>query len=183
MRDAETIDAIKDVLDGNPDSFRLLLREYSLPIRSYLASRVYVRDDAEDVAQDVFITAFKNLSQFRQDENFRSWLFGIAGNKLLHYYRAKKRRTSAHERYQAAVWEEVSERVTEIAADTPTERIELLVHCIEKLPLKLRRIVRLGLNEEKSESVAEEMKISIGSLYTMRWRAMGILRECISENQ
>ena len=49
---------VRQVLKGNRDRFRLIVREYGLLVRGYLAARVYHLEDAEDLAQDAFLVAF-----------------------------------------------------------------------------------------------------------------------------
>ncbi len=180
MSDLETDKAIREVLAGNADAFYILLRRYSLPVRGFINARIYSRDDADDIVQDIFITAYERLSTYRQEDSFQAWLFGISRNKLLHYFRTKKRNVSAMDRFQAAVWEEVSPRVEALTEDVPTERLELLMECIHKLPEKLRRIVTAELKEEKLKDLAVEMQTSSGTIYTLHWRAMGLLRACMS---
>ena len=180
MLDSETAKAIREVLAGNADAFYTLLRSYSLPVRGFINARVHHRDDADDLVQDIFITAYERLSTYRQEESFQAWLFGISRNKLLHYYRAKVRKASAMERFQASVWDEVGPRVEALNENVPTERLELLLNCINKLPEKLRRIVRAELKEEKLKDLAVEMNTSSGTIYTLHWRAMGLLRSCMS---
>ena len=55
---------IKEVLAGNKDRFRVLVREYGLLVRGFLASRVYHLEDAEDLAHDAFLIAFSKLSSY-----------------------------------------------------------------------------------------------------------------------
>ena len=62
---------IKEVLAGNKDRFRVLVREYGLLVRGFLASRVYHLEDAEDLAQDAFLIAFSKLSSYEIGTNFR----------------------------------------------------------------------------------------------------------------
>ena len=55
---------VRQVLKGNKDRFRLIVREYGLLVRGYLASRVYHLEDAEDLAQNAFLVAFSKLSTY-----------------------------------------------------------------------------------------------------------------------
>src|SRR5262245_3434218 len=62
--------AIGEVLRGNRDAFRRLVEAYALPLRSYLASQVYRIDGVDDLAQEVFIAAYRSLDKFRPGEDF-----------------------------------------------------------------------------------------------------------------
>jgi RNA polymerase sigma-70 factor (ECF subfamily) len=78
---------IKEVLAGNKDRFRVLVREYGLLVRGFLASRVYHLEDAEDLAQDAFLIAFSKLSSYEIGTNFRAWLLSIAKFQLSNHWR------------------------------------------------------------------------------------------------
>ncbi|MEY5027684.1 MAG: hypothetical protein RLZZ244_3212 [Verrucomicrobiota bacterium] len=179
MTASEIEEHIVRVLQGDGPAFGRLVREFSLPLRGYLHARLHHRDDADDLAQEVFVSAFQSLSRFRIGASFQGWLFGIANHKLLQHYRTLKRRDSAVERFQKTVWEELGQRVSELSEQTGSHQIERLLQCIEALPEKLRGIVRAHLTEEKVEALAERLKTTRGTIYTLNWRAMKLLRSCM----
>ena len=74
---------------GCADSFRQLVELHHKPIRMYLAKHVRCSADVDDIAQDVFVVAFRQLDRFRGDSKFSTWLIGIAHNKALEFLRAK----------------------------------------------------------------------------------------------
>src|SRR5215468_5784637 len=90
--------AIAEVLQGNREAFHLLVEAYRLPLRSYLASQVYRLDDVDDLAQEVFLAAYRALPRFQAGEDFAAWLRGIARKEVLMYFRRSARRESALDR-------------------------------------------------------------------------------------
>ena len=80
MSAMETNDILDAVGRGNADAFMQIVRGYGLSIRSYLASQIYHVDDVDDIAQEVFITAYRRLGTFRRGEDMGAWLRGIARN-------------------------------------------------------------------------------------------------------
>src|SRR5215212_6702465 len=92
--------AIAQVLSGNRDAYRKLVEHFALPLRSYLASQIYRIDDVDDLAQEVFIAAYRKLASFHSGESFATWLRGIARNEVLMYYRGRARRDSAMTRFR-----------------------------------------------------------------------------------
>jgi hypothetical protein len=77
------IDVVLDqVSRGNRDGFRLIVRAFSLPLRCYIASQVHHPNDVEDITQEVFLSAYRQLGTFRRGDDFGAWLRGIARNKL-----------------------------------------------------------------------------------------------------
>src|ERR1700722_1412384 len=100
---AEIDAAVAETLRGNRDAFRLIVRAYSLQLRSYVASQVHHLDDVDDLAQEVFLAALKSLPTFRRGDDFGAWLRGIARNKLLVYFRTQARRSQALQRFRDEV--------------------------------------------------------------------------------
>src|SRR5439155_2136159 len=122
------IDAVLDEIErGRTDAFGQVVRAYALPLRSYLASQVHHLEDVDDLAQEVFLTAFRNLSGYRRGEDFGAWLRGIARNKLLTYFRSQSRRNQAMQRFRAEVARTIENDLEQAAAGDRAEVIERLL--------------------------------------------------------
>jgi RNA polymerase sigma factor (sigma-70 family) len=91
---------------GDHDAYALLVREHEeIVFRvAYLIVRSAV--DAEDVAQEAFVKAYRALGRFRAGSPFRPWLLRIVGNEARNHRRAAGRR--AHHQHRAAVLEPVT---------------------------------------------------------------------------
>ena len=177
--DFDLKDAIFAVKSGNRDAFRLIVRHFGLPLRAFLASQLHHLDDVDDLAQDVFIAAFNHLDRFRLDEDFGAWLRGIARNKLKTYFRSYSRRQNAMERFRNEVAEVLEVDLENLANDLREAQVDRLLSCISKLPDKMRRIVRAGLEGQRAAELCDELKMKVGALYTMNHRANKMLRECM----
>ncbi len=72
----ENLDAniIRRVLDGDTNSYRFIMDRYSQQIFALVVRIVDNADDAEEVTQDVFMKAFRNLSKFDGRSSFPTWL-------------------------------------------------------------------------------------------------------------
>jgi len=85
------IDVIHQVLQGDVDSFRLLVQRYQKPIISMIKNIINDQHMCEDVAQDVFLTAYTKLASFDPARsNFSTWLFTITKNKSLNALKKKR---------------------------------------------------------------------------------------------
>jgi RNA polymerase sigma-70 factor (ECF subfamily) len=174
------VDAILDeVLRGRTEAFGQIVREYALPLRSYLASQVHHLDDVDDLAQEVFLAALGSLSVFRRGDDFGAWLRGIARNKLLVYFRSQSRRSQALRRFQNEVAAVIDNDLEAAAATECTETIERLLGCIAKLPERLRRVVRAGLDGDRPVEVAKALDTTVGVVYNLHHRANQLLRACL----
>jgi RNA polymerase sigma-70 factor (ECF subfamily) len=77
--------------------FTALMRAHEAAIRHHCVLRLG-EGVGDEVAQDVFVTAWETLTRFRQEGHVRAWLFGIAGKKCLQAFRNRSRRAAiAHE--------------------------------------------------------------------------------------
>jgi RNA polymerase sigma-70 factor (ECF subfamily) len=174
-------EALDEIERGRTEAFGRVVRAFALPLRSYLASQVHHLDDVDDLAQDVFLTAFRSLSGYRRGEDFGAWLRGIARNKLLNYFRSSSRRHHALQRFREEVLRTVEDDLERLAASDRTAAIERLLRCIARLPERLRRVVRAGLEGHKPVELAQAMSTTVGAVYNLHYRANQLLRECLQK--
>jgi len=173
--------ALDEVARGHTDAFARVVRAYGLPLRSYLASQVHHLEDVDDLAQEVFLAALRGLAGYRRGDDFGAWLRGIARNKLLNYFRSTSRRHHALERFREEVARAVEDDLERDAAADRAEVIERLLRCIARLPEKLRRVVRAGLDGERPAELARELSTTVGAVYNLHYRANQLLRECLKK--
>jgi RNA polymerase sigma-70 factor (ECF subfamily) len=84
MPDDQEADAIRRVLAGDTEAFRVLVHRYERPILCMLRAMQPNWHSAEDVAQEVFVAAYQHLGDCdAQQSRFSTWLFTIARNKCL----------------------------------------------------------------------------------------------------
>jgi RNA polymerase sigma-70 factor, ECF subfamily len=89
MTDENTI--ITRIIDGEIDCFEVLVRRYQKPVICMINNLINDRHICEDIAQDVFFTAYKKLATFdHARSSFSTWLFTIARNKSINILRKKK---------------------------------------------------------------------------------------------
>jgi RNA polymerase sigma-70 factor (ECF subfamily) len=182
MGDHSRIDAILDeVARGRTEAFGQVVRDYALPLRSYLASQVYRLDDMDDLAQEVFLAALESLPSFHRGDDFGAWLRGIAHNKVLLYFRSRSRQCQALRRFRDEVTALVQRDLDSAAASDRAETIERLLHCVARLPERLRRVVRAGLDGDKPAEVARALSTTVGVIYNLHHRANKLLRECLQK--
>ncbi|MHC4196147.1 MAG: RNA polymerase sigma factor [Planctomycetota bacterium] len=126
----EEISIIGAVLDGDIESFRLLVQRYQGPIIRMIKNIIDDHHICEDIAQDVFLTAYKKLSSFDPDRSsFSTWLFTIARNKSLNMAK-KKRALSMSNLPENSNQSPAGDNLTQI------EFFSLLDQALETLPTK-----------------------------------------------
>src|SRR5579864_1532428 len=77
--------------EGDRAAFGSLVEPWRKPLFGYIYRMVALRQDAEDLLQDVLVRVLENIREFRGEARFKSWLFGIATHVCLDHLRHKKR--------------------------------------------------------------------------------------------
>ena len=172
---------IAAVLRGDTDRFRMLVREYGLLVRGFLATRLYHHEDVEDLAQDVFVIVFEKLGTYEPGNNFRSWLIGITRFELKNYLRKNRRRANAMERFREEMVEAIEPELDTEHESLQRENIDRLLDCISRLSDSARRIVRAGLDGSRAEDLSEELGMGANAIYQARFRAHASLQKCMAQ--
>lgn len=176
-------DLVLRVQRGDKAAFDLLVIKYQHKL-VHLVNR-YVKDpsEAQDVAQDAFIKAYKALGEFRGDSAFYTWLYRIAINTAKNYLLSRSRRHSDFEiEMQDAEDIENAPQLKDI--ETPEDQlmndqiVQVIKTAIENLPEEMRIAITLREFEGMSyEEIAEAMDCPIGTVRSRIFRA----REAIDE--
>jgi RNA polymerase sigma-70 factor (ECF subfamily) len=89
--DASETEQIKTALNGDPDSFEMLIRTHSRTLFAVAFAVLQDRDEAEDVVQETFVRAWRKRTNLRETEKFPAWITAMARNRACDLLR--KRRT------------------------------------------------------------------------------------------
>ena len=166
---------IKRIEEGDTDAFRQIIRVYGPRMISYCRSRLHSDDEAQDVAQEIFIRAFKSLPTFKKGERFSSWLFAIAANRLRSHFRSSE----SHKRTLEAFGNETAASPAMDPSDEAERSLqfEALYRAIAKLPNQMRQPVELYYFGELSiVETAEALGLSEEAVKSRLFRARKILR-------
>jgi len=176
-----------DVKAGDDESFDLLLQRYRTPLVNFLYRMVRSREQAEDLAQEVFIRVYRAREEYVPSAKFTTWLFRIATNLALNSlrdHRHQKLEISMDAPVTADV-EGGDERPFEVADKHPTieqelveeDRKKMIRHAIEKLPEKQRAAVLLHKYQELDYAeIAKILRVSESALKSLLFRAYESLR-------
>ena len=170
-------DIVIQARDGNRPAFEQLIDRYQGDIYRLIYYRIRSRMDAEDLTQDVFVRAFRNISRIREPLKFRSWLFRIAINRVNDYLRKKRVRSIFKSSDEGT---EVQPAETDLQ-DTPealeqvlkedfwrhVERIAKKLSKMEREVFMLRFLDNLNINE-----IAQILKKSESTVKTHLYRAL-----------
>jgi RNA polymerase sigma-70 factor (ECF subfamily) len=176
-----------DVKAGDEQSFALLLHRYRTPLVNFLYRMVRNREQAEDLAQEVFIRVYRARADYVPSAKFTTWLFRIATNLALNSLRDTR-----HQRMEVSLdapvtvdSEEGDERPLDVAEKNPNieehlvqeAQREMIRHAIDKLPEKQRAAVLLHKYQELDYGeISKILSCSESALKSLLFRAYETLR-------
>jgi RNA polymerase sigma-70 factor, ECF subfamily len=176
-----------DVKAGDEQSFALLLQRYRSPLVNFLYRMVRNREQAEDLAQEVFIRVYRARADYVPSAKFTTWLFRIATNLALNSLRDTR-----HQRMEISLDAPVTadaeggdERALDVADKHPDieqhlveeSRKTMIKHAIDKLPEKQRAAVLLHKYQELDYGeIAKILSCSESALKSLLFRAYETLR-------
>jgi RNA polymerase sigma factor (sigma-70 family) len=138
---------IKEVILGNSFAYKYLVERYK--DRAFnLALRICGnREDAEEVAQDAFMKAFRSLKDFRMKSSFSTWLYRIVYNSAITRIRNRKSNILSLEEFPATYIDFKSPDISEVEADREY-RNALINFALKKLPETERAVITLHYFED-----------------------------------
>ncbi|WP_129716877.1 RNA polymerase sigma factor [Pedobacter sp. SYP-B3415] len=178
----DDITLIQSVLAGHTDQYALLVAKHQRFVFTLAIRFVKTREDAEEVAQDCFIKAYKALGSFKQDSKFSTWLYTITYTTAMTFLRKKRIDTTSIDD------ENTFAQVTDRAADTGMHSAErksrnfYLQQAIEALQPDDAAIIGLFYQGEQSlEEIGGTLKMSANTVKVKLHRARQRLKEKLHE--
>ncbi len=178
---------IKSLKEGNQQAYGQLLDEYQQKVFSTCISFIPNQEDAEDIAQEVFIEVFNSVAKFKGDAKLSTWIYRISVNKCLAFIRKKKTK----KRFgfmQSILGNDMpidrSSYFTEFNHPgvqlENKEKSEILFAAINTLPEAQRIVYTLNKIDDLSyKEVGEITNKSISSIESLLFRAKKNLRELL----
>lgn len=185
MNDTELI---KHILDGNRDRFRVLVEQHQQMVFRTCMGFVHNKEDAEDLAQDVFVQAYRSLSGFKGESAFSTWIYRIAVNASLNKIR-KSSWNSAFQRLDTLFGQDKNKELPLplINSENPEETIireehaEWIRKALDSLPENQKTAIILSKYDDlPQKEIAEIMNITEGAVEALLQRAKKNLRKKLS---
>ena len=177
------------------------LKTYGDYLFSYALLKVNNRETAEDLVQDVLISAWKAKETFKGDSSEKTWLVAILKNKVIDHYRKKDILKNTSE-YLTETEDDFSKHFFEKiyghwladaapqqwnnSADSALQGEEfdrVLQQCVQKMPTKLIPVfIAKFLDDEDSETICKVHQISTSNYWVIIHRAKVLIRSCLEKN-
>jgi RNA polymerase sigma factor (sigma-70 family) len=161
INDIELLELIKHP-STKEQGFRVLVENYQVRVYGIIRKMVIIHEDADDVLQNTFIKAFKNIHKFKGDATLFTWLYRIATNESLNFLEKRKRqRFLPLEDHQKAMEEHLDSSLYIEGAEIE----KILQKILLTLPEKQRLVFNLKYYEDLSyEEISQITDTSVGSL-------------------
>jgi len=155
METRDDIRYINEVIAGNTASFAMLIDRHKDLVFTIAMNITRNREDAEEVAQDTFLKAFRKLATFRKESGFQTWLYRIAYNEAISKIRKNNIKTLDLEEEIIEFIPEV-ESEEDIAGLDEQEQKQVIAKILDKLPEIDRVLVTLFyLNNHPVNEISE----------------------------
>ena len=165
---------IRQFIDGDKSSFQILVKRHKEKVRNIIYITMNSSALVDDIAQDVFITVYKNLKYFRFESQFTTWLYRITVNRCKDYLRKMNVRRIFSPIEDGT---EISEYSTPVE-DNDISRI--VMDAISKLPVKLRMpLILKDIEGFSYQEISESLNCEMGTVKSRIFRGREKLKEIL----
>ena len=170
-------DIITSVLSGNQQAYARLVQQYQNFVFTIVLRYVKSREDAEEVAQDIFVKAYRSLADFKGASKFSTWLYTITTTTCITFLRKKKLQVHSLDNEKVS---EVADRDSGMSANQVEQksRINMVNHAIALLSGDDAEIITLFYKGEQTlEEIAKVLGIEANAVKVRLHRARTRLKE------
>lgn len=173
---------VQSVLNGKKSSYAILVKRYSNYVFTIISRLVANREEAEDIAQEVFVKAYLSLAGFRGKSKFSTWLYSIAHTTgISHLRRRTVDRIFAEEDQIAAYADNKTHETSEQSVNHKTMQ-QIVEHAISKLDTIDAEIITLFyMAGQTVEEVAAITSMETGTVKVRLFRARQKMKDIIEQ--
>ena len=159
----DDIHIIQEILCGKSEQFEHILNRYGGQIFNLIAHIVPCKDDAEELTQDVFIKVFRQLSSFKKESSFSTWIYRIATNTAISAARKRKHDTL---HLDDTAYQYIPDEIIDETLDNDSEeQLQRLSDAIEMLRADERALITLYyINEKPIAEVASVLGLTASNV-------------------
>jgi RNA polymerase sigma-70 factor (ECF subfamily) len=174
---------ISRVLKGEQNAYAELVNRYQAYVFTLVLRMIKGREDAEEVAQDVFIKAYRSLADFRGESKFSTWLYTIANTTSITFLRKKK--LDVHSLDNEKVFEIADSKDSGLRANLVEQksRVNMVNQAIALLNPDDAEIITLFYKAEQNlEEISRILRLEINTAKVRLHRARTRLKEKMEKN-
>ena len=165
---------IRQFIDGDSSAFQILVKRHKEKVRNIVYLTMNNSALVDDIAQEVFITVYRNLKYFRFESQFTTWLYRITVNRCKDYLRKMNVRKIFSPLEEGT---EVTEYTTPVESNDISR---IVMDAISKLPVKLRMpLVLKDIEGFSYQEISETLKCEMGTVKSRIFRGRERLKEIL----
>ena len=174
---------IRRAQTGCRESMEALVRRYQLDLRQFLVRRTGNRTIADDIAQEVMVTAIQQLGQLQEASAFKSWLWTMARNKTVDYLRKLSReRKNNQQMLEFMIMRQAVSSEGHAEFPESSEIRVALRQCIAALPSRSQQLLNaFYFDSQSAESIAVARSQKSSSIRMALLRIRQALAQCIRQ--
>jgi RNA polymerase sigma factor (sigma-70 family) len=177
------IELIEQTLAGNQQAYADLVKRHQRFVFTLAMRFTKGREDAEEVAQDCFIKAYRNLGSFQQQSKFSTWLYSIVYTTAMTFLRKKRVDTSSIDDDEAYIQIENKPSAYDAHNIENKSRSYYLNQAIEQLlPDDATIITMFYKGEQSLEEIAQALNMEANTVKVKLFRARQRLKEKLERN-
>lgn len=177
---------IAQLIQRNEEAFKLLVSKYQNLVFNTSLNFLGIKEDAEEITQDVFVEVHKSIASFKGGSTLKTWIYRIAITKSLDFQRRAQRKKRFA--FLVSIGSENQDNLESSIIDHPgvdtedKERAELLFNKIEQLPENQKIAFTLhNMDGLSYKEIAETMNVSVSSVESLIFRSKKNLRKKLAE--
>lgn len=185
----EDKELIERTLKGEKEAFEMIIRKYQQPLLNYIGRMIGERELALDFTQEIFIKTYSSLHSFKPQYKFRTWLFKIASNFIIDYWRKKKINAFSFNQHQGWDYNKPSLQIPDnepslVRKFEIAQLREKIERALEKIPAFLRELfVWRHINQFSYDEMAEIKGLPVGTIKNRVFQAKELIRHLLEEKE
>ncbi len=170
------------------EALEILVSRYLKPVYNFIYRLTNGSVETEDLTEETFIKAWKNLRKFNRKKNFKTWLFTIAKNTVIDFFKKKKETPFSFINSFSEDKETYEEKI--ISKSLSLEEIvnqdfnqKILEEALKKLPLNYQMVLFLHYNDHLTfQEISEIFQKPLNTVKSWHFRALRLLKEILPQD-
>jgi len=173
-------DLVSEIISGQKELFYHIVTRYEVKLKRYILTITNRQNEVEDILQNVFLKAYKNLPTFNNSLKFSSWIYRIAHNESVNVIGSSfiQKFVSMPDWFDIGSRDNIEEKIDD------EEMKKKLKRCIEQLGIKYKEPLVLFYYEEKTyEEISDILRIPVQNVGVLIHRGKSQVKKiCYEKN-
>jgi RNA polymerase sigma-70 factor (ECF subfamily) len=173
---------VRSVRAGDREAYRQIIEACEAKVRIILAAMLPEQNDVDDIAQEVFVTAYTKLGEYEVGSDFVAWIKAITRNLALNERRRWFRQARFKDKFEAEMEASLEPFVTDFGGRYEGNVLEALRDCLRRLEEPSRRITEdFYFHDLSGEEIARRHERKAGWVRLILFRARTAIAACLQK--